>query len=277
MAKAAERYVERVRQIIDAHAHLQFPGESSWVGSPHGHSDYIDATADLPLSRFAVLVMAPQGDLAETRRLNDTALAVAERDERAFALCSVHPGDGDQALAEIDRVAGSGASGLKLHPSTQRFDVASDELLAVTKRAGERGLPILFDTVATADPGQPEKFINLSMTCPETDLVLAHTFGPKFVQAVLFAVLARYPNVRRNVYLELSATVCMFADSPFTDQLRWLCRQHGTDRVLWGSDYPVFSPAESLQALSTFGFSDDELDQITCRTAEAVYRLGDAD
>lgn len=209
----------------------------------------------------------------QTRRLNDAALSIAERDKRAFALCSIHPGDGDEALTEIDRIARSGAAGLKLHPNTQQFDVGSDELLAVTKRAGDLGLPILFDTVSATDPGQPEKFINLAMTCPDTDLVLAHTFGPKFTHAVMFLVLSRYPNTRRNVYLELSATICMFAASPFADQLTWLCRQHGTDRVLWGSDYPLFSPAESLDALDTLGFTDTELDQITHQTAESVYRL----
>jgi predicted TIM-barrel fold metal-dependent hydrolase len=262
-----------VRDIIDAHAHLQLPGEESWVGRPHGHADYLAATADLTVSRFAVLAMAPPGDLDETRRLNDAALSIAARDPKAFALCSVHPDDGDAALTEIDRIAQAGAAGLKLHPSTQQFDVASEALVSVAERAGDHGLPILFDTVAAADPGQPEKFIGLAMTCPGTNLVLAHTFGPKFVQAVMFAVLSRYPNAARNVYLELSAIVCMFADSPFADQLTWLCRRHGTDRVLWGSDYPIFTPAESLEALGTFGFTADELDQITYQTARSVYRL----
>ncbi|QDP98068.1 amidohydrolase [Microlunatus elymi] len=260
-------------KIIDAHAHLQLSDEEAWVDAPHRLPDYQQATADLQLSRFAVLVMAPAGDLHRTRAQNDYALSVAGSDERAFALCSVHPDDGDRALAEIDRVARAGAAGLKLHPSTQQFDVASEELLAVVRRAGDHGLPVLFDSVAVADPGQPEKFVGLAMSCPDTELVLAHTFGPKFVQAVMFSVLSRYPGTRRNVYLELSATVCMFADSPYVEQLAWLCRRHGLDRVLWGSDYPLFSPTESLQALTGFGFSGDEFEQVTHHTAASVYHL----
>ena len=257
--------------IIDAHAHLQLPGEESWVGAPHGHSDYRAAAAALDLEAFGVLVMAPAGDLDRTRTMNDQALSVSDGDQQAFALCSVHPDDGHAALTEIDRVAAAGAAGLKLHPSTQQFDVGSDELAAVVRRAGDHGLPVLFDSVSATDPAQPEKFIGLAMNCPDTDLVLAHSFGPKFIQAVMFAVLARYPQARRNVYLELSAIVNMFADGPFCDQLRWLCRQHGLDRVLWGSDYPLFSPTESLHALDSYGFTPTELEQITRHTAASLY------
>lgn len=72
---------------------------------------------------------------------------------------------------------------------------------------------------------------------------------------------------------ELSALISIFAASPFTDQITWICRQHGLDRVLWGSDYPFFDPTESLSALDTFGFTEPERDQITSTTAARLYRL----
>ena len=66
-------------------------------------------------------------------------------------------------------------------------------------RAGELGLPVLVDSVSADDPGQPEKFMMLAIECPTTQIVLAHSFGPKFAAATMFAVLARYPSFSRNV------------------------------------------------------------------------------
>lgn len=150
---------------------------------------------------------------------------------------------------------------------------ACGDVLAVVKRADEHGLPVLFGSIAVDDSGQPEKFIVLAMKAPETNIVLAHSFGPTFAQAVMFSVMAKYPGAQRNVYLELSGITSMFASSPFTSHIAWLCRQHGLDRVLWGSDYPLVDPAESLEGLATFGFSEGEFEQITNSTAKDVYHL----
>lgn len=260
--------------IIDAHVHLQLSGWPSMIDGSHRPDQYATLIEDLSVEAYAVLVMAPRGDLDRCRAMNDAALAVATEDRRAFPLCSVHPADGAEALAEVDRVAAAGASGLKLHPNTQQFDVADDGVLEVVRRAGEHGMAVLFDSVALADPGQPEKFVQLSVAAPDTRIVLAHAFGPKFAQAVMFGVLARYPWAKRNVYLELSALAPMFAGSPFVEQISWLCRSHGLDRVLWGSDFPIYEPGEALSALDTYGFTPSERDQITAATAREVYRLG---
>jgi predicted TIM-barrel fold metal-dependent hydrolase len=48
-------------------------------------------------------------DLPATRRRNDATLALAGDSESFFfPVCSVHPGDGEEALAEIERVAAAG-------------------------------------------------------------------------------------------------------------------------------------------------------------------------
>lgn len=259
--------------VIDPHVHLQLSGAAPMAGAPHTAADYVAATSSLDVTAYGVLVMAPSGDVAATRSLNDAALALADDDARAFSLCSVHPDDGAEALAEIDRVADAGARGLKLHPNTQGFDVADEGVAAVVARAGERGLPVLFDSLSVSDPGQPEKFLALAVGCPDTRIVLAHTFGPKFAQATLFAIVARYPWFTRNVYLELSAVAALFGGSPYADQLAWVCRNHGLDRVLWGSDYPVYSPDEAIAGVLGLGFSDADIDQVVAGTARDLFGL----
>lgn len=255
------------------HVHLELPGPSARSGPSHGLADYRAAGAAAPIDRVGALVVAPRDDLRATAVLNDAVIALSGEEPTVFPICSVHPADGADAVAEIDRVAAAGARGLKLHPNQQDFDVGADVVLDVVRHAGEVGLPVLFDSIAVADPGQPEKFMVLAMKAPATDIVLAHTFGPKFASAAMFSVMSSYPGTRRNLYLELSALVSIFAASPFTEQIAWVCRHHGLDRVLWGSDYPFFDPAESLAALDTMGFTAQEREQITSATATRLYGL----
>lgn len=260
--------------FIDAHVHLQLDGWPQMGVSPHPLSAYLSQPHSDRVERFGVLAMAPPGDLDETRRMNDAVLATTAAEPRAYAMCSVHPHDGDPVLAELERVQEAGARGIKLHPNTQGFDVGDPRVRVVVERAGALGLPVLFDSVAVSDPGQPEKFMVLAMRCSASQIILAHSFGPKYASAVMFAVLGRYPSFSRNVWLELSGLGCMFAGSPFTDQIAWVMRNHGLDRVLWGSDYPLYDLDEALAALDTYGFGAAERRLLTHENAAGLFRLG---
>ena len=261
--------------VIDPHVHLELDDGMRLGRGPHMLDDYLAATADLDLRASGVLVMAPRDDLDRTRRLNDLVLGLADRDDRFYAMCSVHPEDGDRALEEIDRVARSGARGLKLHPNTQAFDVADETVRAIVEHAGEAGLPVLFDAYSPFDPAQPGKFVQLALACPRAQVVLAHMHFMDFPKLLVYEVLGRYPHFTRNVWFDMSATAKLFADSPFRDQFGWVCRTVGADRLLWASDYPLDDPAESLAALDAYAFTEDERQRIVHDNAVELFGLGD--
>jgi uncharacterized protein len=261
--------------IIDSHVHLQLDGWPQMGVDPHPLSAYVSQPASHRVKRFAVLAMAPAGDLDQTKRMNDAVIASGAVDPRAYAMCSVHPHDGDLAITELERVHQAGARGIKLHPNTQGFDVGDPRVQRIVEHAGVLGMPVLFDSVAVNDPGQPEKFMMLAMQSPAAQIILAHAFGPKYTSAVMFAVLGRYPSFSRNVWLELSALACMFAGSPFTEHIAWIMRNHGLDRVLWGSDYPLYDLAEALRALDSYGFEPSEQRLLTHDNAVGLFGLTD--
>ena len=89
------------------------------------------------------------------------------------------------ALGEIDRVAAAGAAWLKLHPNTQRFDVADPAVDGRGAPGGRAGLPVLFDAYSPWDANQPGKFVNLATAVPEARLILAHAHGPGFPQLLV--------------------------------------------------------------------------------------------
>jgi uncharacterized protein len=249
--------------IIDAHTHPLISDRQRLAEYEHTAEDYAGEAAEAGVARAAALTIAREGKLPETAQDNDAVLALADRfDGLFFPVCSIHPRDGEAALDELDRVAAAGARWLKLHPNTQNFDIADEQTASVVKRAGERGLPVLFDAYSPFDPGQPGKFVKLAMACPDTTLILAHAHGPHFADLLVYDFLAKYPWWRRSVYVDISATAAQLAGGPYAEQFVWVLRKVGTDRVLFGSDYPLFSPAESVEAVRSLGFTDAEQAQI---------------
>lgn len=260
--------------IIDTHFHLE-PG----YGGPSLQEtlrglDEIRARGGVATA--GLIVIAQQGDLEFTRSENDRAVELARASGgRFFAFGSVHPMDGDAALAELERIAALGVRGLKLHPNTQQFDVAAPEVERVVQRAAELGLVILFDAYSPFDPGQTGKLVKLALAHPSARFILAHMGGPRFFDMAVFGLLNAHPKAfQRNVWLELSAVSHMVAGSPsLTEQLRHTCRFVGVDRVLFGSDYPALTPEQAVADVHALGFDASEERLIFHDNAAALFGL----
>jgi uncharacterized protein len=259
--------------IIDAHTHPMLDSESQIVAVPHPPEAYRALVDGSRVSHAAAITIAQSGDMDRTRARNDALIKLAEDSGRFFfPVCSVHPTDGLAALREIDRVVAAGAAWLKLHPNTQRFDVADPAVAMVVRKAAEHGLPVLFDAYSPWDANQPGKFVNLALAVPESRLILAHAHGPGFPQLLFYDILARYPGWGRNVWIDISVTGTMLAGSPFAEQLAWVLRKVDIDRVIFGSDYPVDDPLAAVRAVAKLGFTDDEQAAILHDNAAALLK-----
>jgi len=62
----------------------------------------------------------------------------------------------------------------------------------------------------------------------------------------LFGLIRRFPYYQRNLWFALSATAHFLVDSLYEEQLVWVARKIGTDRILFGSDWPVETPAYTV-------------------------------
>ena len=122
------------------------------------------------------------------------------------------------------------------------------------------------------DADQTGKFLRLAIQHPSARFILAHMGGVRFPEFALFGLVRRFAWYPRNVWCDLSAVATFYADSPYRDQLVWVIRAVGTDRVLFGSDWPH---AEGLADPKSFvddlhGFTDEEIHQIMRTNAEAL-------
>jgi predicted TIM-barrel fold metal-dependent hydrolase len=100
--------------------------------------------------------------------------------------------------------------------------------------------------------------VDLATVVPEARLILAHAHGPGFPQLLVYDILARYPWWRRNVWVDISVTGPLLAGGPSAEQLAWVLRKVGVDRVVFGSDYPLDNPLTAVRSVAELGFTDEE-------------------
>jgi uncharacterized protein len=248
--------------IIDAHAHVRL-GEDDWTKSdqPKGVAALRDLDEKAGVARSALIVIG-FGDPASVRAKNDAVIALSSSDPAHFyPVASVNPDNGDASLAELDRVAGLGVKIIKLYPSAQEFDIANPVIAKITQRCGERGMAVLFDSFDPFDAAQVGKFVKLTMSQPGTKFILAHMTFARFRETITFSMLRRM-NAGNNVWFDLSAIATTYAGSPMQAELVWTIRKIGTDRMIFGSDWPLYSPAEALAATRKLGMSVSEQRQV---------------
>jgi predicted TIM-barrel fold metal-dependent hydrolase len=271
-AQAADAYRG---PVIDTHAHIRL-GENDALNQeqPRG-TDVLRKLDDAAgVRQSALIVIARKGQIEATRAQNDAVIAAAQAvPGRFFPVVSVHPADGDAAVAELERVAGLGAKMVKLHPNTQDFDVADPAVATIVAACARLNLVMLFDSYKPWDLSQMGKFLMLSVRNPTAKFVLAHMGFSTFRETVTFAQLRKIKVGGNNVWFDISAIGTAYAGSPVQPELVWTMRTIGMDRILFGSDWPVDTPADAIEAVRKLGLTADEQKKVLHDNAAALLGL----
>jgi predicted TIM-barrel fold metal-dependent hydrolase len=264
-----------VENIIDTHAHVLMPGQEHGLSptTPATPEELLRQMEEGGISQSGIISMAVKGQLEANSAHNDYLLNLAKDSPKFFAICSVHPLDGQAALDEVARVAKLGAKAIKIHPFFQGFDMADSMVSQLIKVAGDNGLTVLIDSISPADGGMVGKFVNVALANPKTKIVLAHMGGTRFGEMVLFHVLSEGPWYQKNVYFDLSAVASLYSDSPRKDELIWSIRKIGIDQFMFASDFPIFDVKKSKDVIDGYGFTDEELQKLYHDNAVKVYNL----
>ena len=246
--------------ILDCHAHI-FPPKvaasavaaiSAFYGLPMGgrgtFQDLLKVSREAGISRSIVFSTA-------TRREQVLAInrfmAVCQQNEPSFtAFGTLHPDFSEKETAdEIDQIIRLGLKGVKLHPDFQQIEADSPFVIRAARLMAGR-LPLLLHA---GDPrhdySQPFRIRRLAEACPDTVLIAAHLGGwSQWREAE--DMLADLPHVHVDTSSSLS-----FMDP---DEAVGLIRRFGSSRVLFGTDYPMWRPAEELARFNSLSLEPAE-------------------
>ncbi len=180
----------------------------------------------------------------------------------------VHPDEGDPLGSFETMMDEHQLFGLKLVPCMQQFKLNDERLMPVYRAAGERGRPVLMHTGADPilgmeDYGHPADAAEVATAFPGLAVIIAH-LGMPFLDEARDA-LVQCPNL----FADISFAVDLLDDADLTP----LLKEVGTDRLLFGSDYPFCRTEESLRKFFELSLTSEEQAAILAGNAERLLGL----
>jgi len=199
--------------------------------------------------------------------------AYRQHPERFIPVGSANPGaagEPAQAAEEVRRLAERGFAGVKLHPRFNRYDPLDPRCLAAIEAAGRSGLVVFLDTLFR-QPGRATRAVAdvvdaLIQVSPSPRLLLLHGGGSAILD------LFELGRMHDNLVLDLSFTLFRYRGSSVDQDLAFMCRELD-QRLVVGSDFPEFTPAQAFERLDeiTAGLSKDKRDNITAGNLTRLF------
>ena len=214
-------------------------------------------------------------DVGLARHANDYAIEAVRRfPMRLRGFCSVNPRWGAAALAEVERCAKAGLSGIgELHPDTQGFDLGDEATMApIVEAAMALGMPIL--THASEPVGHPyagkgrttpDVLCRLIDNFPGATIICAHWGGGLPFYALMPEVLASL----QNVFFDTAASPFLYRPDVFPTVVQLV----GDDKVLLGTDYPLIDQKRLIRQVTNAPISDEAKDGILYTNAARLLGL----
>ncbi len=187
---------------------------------------------------------------------------MVKNNERLYTFGSIHPFDND-ILSKIDHYMKMDIKGWKLNPHIWGVPIDCDRTIALLKELEKTGLPIMScsgiglpkemldssvppkKTKKEVMTQQLSKFEKVLDAIPNAVFILAHSGCYDF--EYIAEILKKFPNTYTDISVQPSGHIKKLID------------EIGSDRLLFGTDYPFVSQAFSI--LSVLRATSDEQDR----------------
>ena len=262
-------------KIADIHTHI-FPEKlaeraSQSIGAFYGVQ--IEREADMPcliaqqaqagISRCVVSNSATTAK--QVANANTFLAAAVQGHPGCLAFGTIYPGmDGYED--ELDRMLELGLRGIKIHPDFQRLAIDDEHGIDTYRAIARRGLPVLFHMGDDRyDLSSPQRLTNLLRRVPDLQVVAAHFGGWNIWPQAL-----AHPQPE-CVLFDTSSTLGMTD----RDTVLRLIDQIGPERLLFGTDFPMWSPQEELARFFSLNLGADANEKILYGNFMKLFHLTD--
>ncbi|MBE6768464.1 MAG: amidohydrolase [Ruminococcaceae bacterium] len=261
-------------KIIDAHCHIYPDKIAEKAAAATGRFYDIEMSLDGKVSTLMregtaagidhFIVQSVATTPAQVGSINRfIAEEVARSGGKMTGLGTLHP-DSEDIAGDVEQLLELGLRGVKLHPDIQGFKLDDYRCLKIYELCEGR-LPLLLHTGDHRyDFSNPNRLKPILDTYTELTVIGAH-FGGWSIWEKAAEQLHGYDRL----YVDCSSS--LYAISP--DVGRRLVRCYGADRVLFGTDYPMWSPAEELDRFYAMGLTAEENRKILCDNAATLFSI----
>ncbi len=261
-------------EIIDMHAHI-FPHKISEKAT-RSIGDFYDIKMFYAIGESEALVKAER-EIGTKKMLvcsvATTPKQVVSINDFIAAECATHPefigfaalhGNYTDIAGEVERAIGMGLRGIKLHPDFQRTAI-DDKASYRIFEAIEGRLPVLIHMGDYRhDFSHPTMLAKVMRDFPNLQVIASHLGGYGAwaeAEAVLYPV--------EQLMVDTSSSLAMMSK----ERAVRLIRHYGTERCMFGTDFPMWSPAEEVERHLALGLTVDEYRSIFAGNAKRFMKL----
>ena len=191
------------------------------------------------------------------------AASVAESEGKFTGFGTLHP-DSEDVKADVDEIISLGLKGVKLHPDIQKFKIDDYRMLKIYELCEGR-LPILIHTGDHRyDFSNPNRMMPILDIYKNLTVIGAH-FGGWSIWEEATKKLSKY----KNFYVDCSSS--LYAMTP--QKAKELMQTYGTNRVLFGTDYPMWNPKEEIERFMQIELTEKEREDILYNNAVTLFNI----
>ncbi len=259
-------------RIIDFHTHV-YP-EKVALKAAKSISDFyclegggMDGTVETLLkqgdkagiSEFVLLPVAIKPD--HVRSINNFICEELKKNNRFYGFGTVHA-EMDDLCEEAEYIINSGLLGIKMHPDTQIFNIDDERLFPLYDMIKGK-LPVIFHTGDKRyDYSHPARVRRVLDMFPDLEVIAAH-FGGYSMQETAYEYLKD-----TNCFFDISSSL-MFMEEGEAEKY---IHAYGAERMLYGSDYPLWDPEKEVKSFLELKLSDEDFEKIAYKNALRILK-----
>ncbi len=198
-------------------------------------------------------------------RINEfIAESVDNSGGKMTGLGTLHP-DSKDIKGDVEHLKELGLKGVKLHPDIQQFKIDDYRCLKIYELCEQERLPILMHTGDHRyDFSNPNRLLPVMEIYTGLTVIGAH-FGGWSVWEEAAEKLAKLPNL----YVDCSSSLPYIS----SDLAKRLVYTYGSDKVLFGTDYPMWSPTDELERFFKIDLTEEENKKIFSENARKLFGI----
>lgn len=198
------------------------------------------------ISNYVVHSVAVTASRVET--INDYISSQCEAHREFFGFGTMHA-DFENKIEEVERTLKMGLYGVKIHPDTQMFNMDDRRMYELYDYLREKKIPLLIHCGDYRyDFSHPRRLKKILKDFPGIVVIGAH-FGGWSMCDYAYEYLAD-----ENCFVDTSSSFWMLG----LKRARELIRLYGAERVVFGTDFPMWSPSDELDKFKAMKLTEEE-------------------
>ena len=206
------------------------------------------------ISRYVVLPVSLKPE--RTQHINDFIVSQVAQHSEFTGFGTLHAAM-DGILEETQRIMDLGLKGIKMHPDSQVFAIDDPRLFPVYEAIQGKLTVMLHMGDHRYDYSHPARLRRVLELFPKLDVVAAH-FGGYSMYETAFDLLHD-----KNCVFDVSSSMMFMPEGEAEKYIR----AYGPERMLFGTDFPLWNPVEETQRFLKLKLTDAEFEQIGSKTA----------